>query len=104
MVAVRVVLEKGIEAHRRRGGAQQSQATEQQRTLQQHVNQANLLGLKGFRLDEESRDNAHCHPDVGGDSAFDALPRYDAHDIIIQKSNIPLRSVSAQPPHIPRKL
>ena len=32
--------------------------------MQQDVDKANLLRLKGFRLDEEGRDDAHRHPDV----------------------------------------
>ena len=77
--------------------------TEKQGALQKNINEPNLLGLKGFRLDEKGRDDAHSHPDIGGDGALDTLSCYDAHDAIFQKSNIPLRSVSARSPHIPRK-
>ena len=73
------VLEERIVAHGGRVGAQLGQTAKQQGALQQDVDEANLLRLKGFRLDEESRDDAHGHPDIGGDSALDTLSCYDAH-------------------------
>ena len=78
-----LVLEERIIAHGRRIGAQLRQTTKQQGTLQQNVNKANLLRLKGFRLDKKGRDDAHHHPDIGGNGALDALSCYDTHGVIL---------------------
>ena len=79
MVAVFLILEEGIVAHGRRVGAQLRQAREQQRALQQDVNQPNLLWLKGFCLHKEGCNNAHSHTYIGGYGALDALSCYYAH-------------------------
>ena len=76
-----LILEEGVIAHSGRVGAQLGQTAKQQGTLQQNVDESNLLGLKGFRLDEKRRDDAHGHPNVGSYRAFDALSRYDAHGV-----------------------
>ena len=78
-----LVLEERIIAHGRRVGAQLRQTAEQQRALQQDIYEANLLRLKGFRLDKKGRDDAHGHPDIGGDGALDALSCYDTHGVIL---------------------
>ncbi len=75
-----LVLEERVIAHGRRVGTQLRQSRKQDGTLQQHVNQADLLWLKRLGLDEKRSDNAHGHPDIGGYRSLDALSRYDTHD------------------------